>query len=122
MSKVAANGKVALASIESGKHLVLGANLFAITVDTKKANPLYIKLFLESDQGAKLVESIASGVTVPMISVEELKDMLIPLPSLDEQEAIVKAYRQAEADVARLKSEYEAAYKKLKNIINTDRS
>lgn len=122
MSKVAANGKVALASIESGKHLVLGANLFAITVDTKKANPLYIKLFLESDQGAKLVESIASGVTVPMISVEELKDMLIPLPSLDEQEAIVKAYRQAEADVARLKSEYEAAYKKLKNIINMDRS
>lgn len=122
MSKVAASGKVALASIESGKHLVLGANLFAITVDTKKANPLYIKLFLESDQGAKLVESIASGVTVPMISVEELKDMLIPLPSLDEQEAIVKAYRQAEADVARLKSEYEAAYKKLKNIINMDRS
>ena len=122
MSKVAANGKVALASIESGKHLVLGANLFAITVDTKKANPLYIKLFLESDQGAKLVESIASGVTVPMISVEELKDMLIPLPDLDKQEAIVKAYRQAEADVARLKSEYEAAYKKLKNIINMDRS
>lgn len=122
MSKVAASGKVALASIESGKHLVLGANLFAITVDTKKADPIYIKLFLESDQGAKLVESIASGVTVPMISVEELKDMLIPLPSLDKQEAIVKAYREAEADVARLKAEYEAAYKKLKNIINMDRS
>ena len=122
MSKVAASGKVALASIESGKHLVLGANLFAITVDTKKADPVYIKLFLESDQGAKLVESIASGVTVPMISVEELKDMVIPLPSLDKQEAIVKAYREAEADVARLKAEYEAAYKKLKNIINMDRS
>lgn len=122
MSKVAASGKVALASIESGKHLVLGANLFAITVDTKKADPVYIKLFLESDQGAKLVESIASGVTVPMISVEELKDMVIPLPSLDKQEAIVKAYREAETDVARLKAEYEAAYKKLKNIINMDRS
>lgn len=120
LSKVAMPGKVALADVPANTNWVLGANLYAISIDTTKAVPLYIKLYLESNQGMKQLTSIASGVSVPMISIEELKNMIIPLPSLSEQQKMAETYRSAVAKVEKLRKEYEEAYAALKNIINNE--
>lgn len=117
LSKVAGLGKAAIVRKPAGENWVLGANLYSMNINKEKAEPLYVKLFLESEKGTELLKSIASGITVPMISIEELRDMRLPLPPIEDQRNAIVAYKEAEAEVERLRFEYETAYNKLKNII-----
>ncbi len=56
---------------------------------TEKANPYYYKYFFNSPEGQKLIQSVATGAAQQNINITNVKRLMVPLPSTNEQDAIV---------------------------------
>lgn len=93
LSKIGApNFKSAVVQIEKGTKVLANGNLFVIELDENKANPFYVQAFLASDLGANVLKNIYTGATLLTINIEKLKEIKIPLPSLEEQSKIANKY------------------------------
>ena len=97
--------------LPSSKTLFHG-NLTMIRVDSKKINPVYLKLFLDSDRGQNELNNIQTGVAIISINTAQLENLNIPLIPIDEQNRIVDDYKfkkmkidAMEAQLAKMKDE-----------------
>ena len=116
ISKIGSPTKVAVAEVEDGKKIIANGNLFLVEIDTQKANPYYIKAFLESPKGQALIERVQVGVVMKSISVEQIKNIVIPLIPLEKQNELASMY-QAKIDSLRLqKKRYEKTLKEISSI------
>ena len=68
------------------------SNVIVIRPDKKKMSSVYLKLFLDSPLGNKLISSAQQGVAIMNISYKDLTSLEIPIPSIAEQEKVVKEY------------------------------
>ena len=94
--------KIAVAFVEKGKKILANGNLFIIGLDENKVAPYYLKAFFESEHGVNALQSICVGTALPNIGVENLKQMIIPLPGLDEQRKIADDYLKVQDEVEEL--------------------
>ncbi|MCR5594094.1 MAG: N-6 DNA methylase [Saccharofermentans sp.] len=113
--------KVAVVNMEGDKQVLANGNLYIIELDEKKANPYYIKAFLDSEDGIATLKSITVGATIPNIGVEDLKSILIPLPSMEEQERIAKKYQATRDEVFILKKRLDQAINRLQHCLDDDK-
>ena len=113
--------KVAVVDMDGDKQVLANGNLYIIELDEEKANPYYIKAFLDSEDGIATLKSITVGATIPNIGVEDLKSILIPLPSLEEQERIAKKYQAARDEVFILKKRLDQAINRLQHCLDDDK-
>jgi len=112
--------KVAVAQVEEGRRILANGNLYIIDLFEDKADPYYVKAFLESEQGIAQLASITVGATLPNIGIDKLKKITIPLPPMDKQKRIAAAYLAAQDEVAVLKRKLEKAYSRLTHIFDTE--
>lgn len=112
--------KVAVAEVEDGKRILANGNLYIVDLCEDKADPFYVKAFLESEQGIAQLEQITVGATLPNIGVDSLKRMSIPLPPMDKQKHIAAAYLVAQDEVSILKRKLDKAQSKLTHIFDTE--
>ena len=113
--------KVAVVNIEDDKQILANGNLYIIELDEEKANPYYIKAFFDSEDGIATLKSITVGATIPNIGVEDLKSIMVPLPSLEEQERIANKYQAARDEVFILKKRLEKAINRLQHCLDDDK-
>ena len=52
--------KVAIASVEDGQHILVNGNLYVIELDETKANPYFVKAYLESEEGTIALSRITA--------------------------------------------------------------
>ena len=109
--------KVAIAHPKEGKQILANGNLFILRVDRTKVNPVYLKAFLEGETGTDLLKRISVGSTIPNISQKSLEGILIPLPSIEEQEKIAENYSNKQNEILILKSRLAKAISQLKEIV-----
>lgn len=120
LSKNGAPYKVAVAEVPDGKYILASGNLYVIDIDETKANPYYVKIFLESGKGIALLKSIAVGATIPNIGVEALKKISIPIIPLEEQEVIVEKYMAKISEIRVLQNRLEQAYEDLSRLYDDE--
>ena len=94
--------------------------MFVIELDETKANPFYIQALLDSELGRALLKSIYTGATLHTISMEKLKKLRIPLPSIQEQERIGNRYAACIDEVVLLKKRLEKTIAKMKHIYDEE--
>lgn len=71
---------------------IIADNLYRIE-PSPKLDPDYLLAYLASSQGQQALERVGSGAaSMRQISPNDLRDMLIPLPGLEEQRAIAQTY------------------------------
>lgn len=70
LSKNGTPFKIAVAKTRPGQTILANGNLYIIEIDEEKADPYFVKAFLESEKGAALLKSITVGATIPNIGVE----------------------------------------------------
>ena len=116
LSKNGAPFKVAVAEVGEDEHIIGNGNLFIIELDETKANPYYIKAFFDSEIGSLSLQKIAVGAAIPNISAESLKNLIIPLPSMEKQERIAETYQAKVAEIKVLKLRLQKAQEAIKNI------
>ena len=75
------------------KVCIPSANLTAIR-PKEALNGKYLSIFIESPVGQTLLKSIQRGETILNINHKDLCELMIPLPSLEQQEKIVEEYER----------------------------
>lgn len=118
LSKNGAPFKIAVAEVLPGKTILANGNLYIIDIDEEKADPYFVKAFLESEKGTALLKSIAVGATIPNIGVEALRKILIPQASLEEQHAIANRYLAKVDEIALFQRKLQKAYEELGHIFD----
>ena len=112
--------KVAVASVKEGQQVLANGNLYIIEIDKNRANPFYLKAFFESEHGVSALKSITVGATLPSIGVESLKNLVIPLPPLEEQNRIAQKYRATLDEISVLKLKLENAINRLYHVFDAE--
>ena len=105
----------AVVNTDSNHSMVATGNLYIIEIDESKADPYYIQAFFDSVEGEATLNYVSGGSSVKTISVEAVKNILIPLPALEEQKTIAQKY-QAALD------EYTVLKRKMKRLLERKRT
>lgn len=71
---------------------IASSNVIVIRPDPKMLDSTYLKIFLDSPIGNKIISSAQQGVTVMNISYKDLNVLEIPLPPMERQQAVAKEY------------------------------
>ena len=100
--------KICLVHVEDGKKILANGNLFRLTVDPKKMNPVYVMLFLSSPDGQQELSKYIKGTAMRTISIKDLNKVQIPDIDRDKQDKIAAKYttlmsRLEEIDIERQK-------------------
>lgn len=99
--------KIGLAKVDEGKMIVANGNLYIIEVDETKISPIYLKAFLESKEGTSALTKQATGTSLLTISLVQLKQLLVPMISLKEQEKFVNEYISKLNEIKQIKTTLE---------------
>lgn len=110
--------KSAVVQVAEGMEILATGNMFIIEIDEKKANSYYLQALFDSELGRALFKSIYVGSVIPTISLEKLRKLEIPLPSLEEQNIIGEKYKEELKRIADLKEKLSTSREKLKKIYN----
>ena len=78
--------------------------------DSSPVRPLALYRYLSSPLGQGLLQSLATGMTVPMVSMGDVKKLRVMVPSANEQQQLEKQYEEARklrAQIRQLETEAE---------------
>ncbi|WP_297966629.1 N-6 DNA methylase [uncultured Anaerovibrio sp.] len=100
--------KICLVHIDDDKEILANGNLFRLTVDPKKMNPVYVMLFLSSTEGQQELSKYIKGAGMRTISIKDLYKVQIPDIDRTKQDKIAAKYttlmnRLKEIDLERQK-------------------
>ena len=113
-------GKSAVVSVEDNEKIMANGNLYIIELDQTKVDPYYLQAYLSSEMGSKMLKSVYNGAIIRTLSLESLKKMIIPLPSLEKQKQIGNQYAAAMDEILLLRRRLEKATNKLKSIFDEE--
>jgi type I restriction enzyme M protein len=120
LSKNGAPFKVAVAEVEEGKKILGNGNLYIIELDEEKINPFYLKAFFDSEIGETVLKRIAVGAKMPNITVEALKKINVPMPTMEKQIQVVERTRAKMDEVKVLRLRLERAIQSMKTFFEED--
>lgn len=101
--------KVAVVEVPEGETYIANSNSYILRFDIETFNPYYLAAFLNSPDGIESLERIAAGTAIPNISLSNLRNLVVPVPSLEEQELIGQEFRATRDAVEVLKIKLEKA-------------
>lgn len=76
-----------------GKPCIASSNINVIR-PTKAILGTYLKLFLDSDVGQKMLKSLQRGATIVNINYQDIETIEVPVPLMIEQQEIVSKYEE----------------------------
>lgn len=109
VSKNGAPFKIAVAEVPEGKTILANGNLYIIRLDTERIDPYFVAAFLASDDGKELMERMVVGTTIPNLPLRNLKDIQLPVPNKDVQNAVARQYRARLDEIEVLKIKLDKA-------------
>ena len=108
--------KKCLINIGYDERIIANGSINVIRANQNNLEPLYLKTFLDSEKGNISLNNIKSGVTIPSINVGDLKKMIVPCPSMEEQRKITKKIGLQLEIIESTAKRLEELKKELKNI------
>lgn len=110
--------KFAIVSVKDNEKYLPSGNFIVIRLNTSIINPYYLKIFLESNKGIALLNSIRSGGVLPSLNMSLLKSLNVPVPSMEEQINVVNKYFAKMDEIQILKSKLQNLEQDLKGLAN----
>lgn len=108
----------AVINTEKNQSMVATGNLYIIEIDESKANPYYIQAFFDSELGEATL-NYASGGSIT-ISAEAVKNIMIPLPPIEEQDKIAQMYQAALDEYAILKRKMQKVLERKRTLLSSE--
>ncbi len=112
------NVKVAVFDGYEDKTYIPSSNINVVRTDSKILKGSYLKLFLESEIGIKLLQSIQRGATVVNINYQDINMLEVPIPTIQEQDEIISKYEIALNKYLDVVNKAEEEWNKVKNEIH----
>lgn len=79
--------------------ILFQGNLTVIRVNDKRLNPLFLKIYLDSNRGKSELDSIQTGVSIITLNLNKLSNIEIPLFSIEQQNKIVFEYEYKKNEI-----------------------
>lgn len=79
---------------------IVKADCYCAEVDNAKADPTFLAMFLSSPAGAHQVALAARGTTRSRINLDIAKEIVVPMPPVDDQVAIVRETNECRRSAA----------------------
>ena len=79
---------------EQSYPCIASSNIIVIRPNPKEMSGMFLKMFLDSPLGSKVLASAQQGTNVMNISYKDLMTVEFPLPSLEEQERMTEEYEE----------------------------
>ena len=86
---------------------VIGSSLCIIRVYNEEIIPFFF-YYLQTDLAQEVIKLVSNGTAQPNLSAENVRDFLIPLPPLTEQQQIVAKLNRLLAEIDELKAQEQA--------------
>ena len=86
---------------------VIGSSLCIIRVYNEEIIPFFF-YYLQTDLAQEVIKLVSNGTAQPNLSAENVRDFLIPLPPLTEQQQIVAKLNQLLSEIDNLKTQEQA--------------
>jgi type I restriction enzyme S subunit len=115
MSKIGNAGKVYFMP-DADRPCSLAMNLFLIRLDASRANNEYVYRYLNSTSGKAQIAPKLKGAATQTITKDNVRSLLIPLPSLDKQQLNVGSLRELEREIEALEKLYQNKIHEIENL------
>lgn len=112
--------KSAVVRVDGNKKIIANGNLFIIEIDEEKVDPYYLQALFSSKIGNVMLKNISTGSCIQTISVDKLKKMIIPFPSLEKQKEIGNKFAATLDEIVLIKRKLKNAINKLDNIFSEE--
>jgi type I restriction enzyme M protein len=112
--------KTAVVEIENDRKIIATGNIMVIRPDTKKINPYYLKIFLDSKIGQKLLYSIETGSIMISISMKTLENTEIPNIGIYKQKNIEEKFLAYQDELEYYKKKERDIQNKIKDIFEDE--
>ena len=99
------------------KMCIASSNLCVIRPNSRILNGTYLKLFLESETGMKLIKSLQRGTSIVNINYQDICELEVPTPPLDDQLDIANEYNAGLKLYKETISAANDAWSKIKNSV-----
>lgn len=103
ITKNGAPFKVAVADVPEGRTVLANGNLYIVRLDTRRVDPYFVAAFLASEDGKRSLEQMVVGTAIPNLPLANLRQVKIPVPPMDVQQAVATSYRSKLDEIAVLK-------------------
>ena len=97
--------------------IIANHNTYMIELDKKKLHPVYVMLYLQSNQGKKQLEYRATGDRISILSRIAINDIEIPMIPMEEQLKIVEQYQALKAELVELQKQEKALRSRIESIM-----
>lgn len=104
--------KIAVFNEQPGKVCVPSANINVIRTN-KLLKGAYLKLFLESSVGMKMLKGLQRGTTIVNINYKDIELLEVPVPPMAKQEKIINDYNEGLSLYIKTISAAEEAWNKI---------
>lgn len=118
LSARGSNTKICLVRIKNSERIIANSSIVIIRANSKQINPIYLKMFLDSDKGKKVLSGIVVGVTIPSLNVKDLIKLNVSCPDINIQNKFVDEYSLIAKQIESATKELEKMKKNLREIVN----
>ena len=101
------------------RMVIASSNLCVIRPNSKLINGTYLKLFLESEAGMKIIKSLQRGTTIVNINYQDICELEVPVPPMDEQLEIANEYNAGLSLYKKTIAAAEEAWTMIKNSVKS---
>ena len=112
--------KTVVVDIEPKEKILVTGGMIIVRPDLHKLNPTYLKMFLDSNLGQASLKQIQKGVTIITINSKDLKNIRVPIISIDEQNKKGEKFNLKLKTILNYKREIEKLERSLLNAFEND--
>lgn len=120
MSSKGTLNKIFVADVKENERYIPSGNFTIIRLNQEIINPLYLKLFFESIKGTKIINSIKSGGVLPALNITQLKELNVPVPSIEDQNKVVSKYLAKNDEMNIIKNKLQKIEAELRDLANEE--
>ena len=112
--------KTVVVDIEPKEKILVTGGMIIVRPDLAKLNPTYLKMFLDSNLGQASLKQIQKGVTIITINSKDLKNIRVPMVSIEEQNKKAENFNLKLTTIMSYKREIEKLERSLLNAFEND--
>ena len=108
---------VTRAKVAKGEKIIASDEVFVVSLDVSKVNPLFIQFLMQSDIVQLQLNKMAIGSLIQRIKIQNIKDIKIPNLSRNQQDMIASEFEEIENDLDYLEHKRELLTARKLNLI-----
>jgi len=86
--------KTAVVDVEPERKIIAIGGILVIRPDSRKINPTYLKIYLDSQNGQTALKQVQKGLVIMTINPRNLESLLVPVPDMAIQDSKAEKYNE----------------------------